>query len=385
MYYPDYNPSLHDVYLYGPSNTGYPIGLNPNCLIYGASGDYRSLSLRSRGFNFFIGTPIPPGTPNSLLSNYYNINSPLFVTLSDKSVGTAVHFTANKSSASISYDIFKANWTGTTTAYPIDQLLFWNQNFSGVSSYGPWIGAYNHVPLDQITGPTSYYRPNYFVNSPEINGPAGLGGTFYKIWDIDNCFMDLLNSGPTLSHDKVKFITPEYIIKEMQQFGYTAEFYTDVTAITVTIQTQNVFFWDGMDKIIPTRKLRFATLFSNNFLSTSYINASFILNSDPGVGDSSGQIVYLKNSNLFFLGQANVVGNLNDNGIEYPSVQGPRYIGNVLPTYNGWHTRNFDKKRITYAHSTGVTLATQIDFDRAQNKFNDILNRLNILYNTFTN
>ena len=73
MYFPSYNPTIHDLYLYGPSNTGNPIGLNPNCLLYDARESYKSIGVRPRSFTVQIPSLIGPtaGTPLSQYANYY--------------------------------------------------------------------------------------------------------------------------------------------------------------------------------------------------------------------------------------------------------------------------------------------------------------------------
>ena len=99
MYYKDYDPTIHDIYLYGPGNVGYPIGVNPNSLIYGASADFASVIPRYRAFTGTGPIPVPPGAGVTSLPNYYNIkDNPLFLVIGDKTLSSNLHYTANKPS-----------------------------------------------------------------------------------------------------------------------------------------------------------------------------------------------------------------------------------------------------------------------------------------------
>ena len=106
MYYAEYNPTLHDIYLYDASNTGYPIAINPNSLIAGASADFASVQIRQRRLSVADGAieikSPPPGTSITYYPNYYNTNIPLNIIISDKIIGTNVHYSANIPSDSFS-------------------------------------------------------------------------------------------------------------------------------------------------------------------------------------------------------------------------------------------------------------------------------------------
>lgn len=277
MYYENYNPSLHDVYVYGPGNIGPPIGLNPTCLIYGARADYNCLSVRNRSFSITGPASPPPGTPDSLLPNYYNIGTFLNGVLSSTILYQCIHYSANKTSATTPPPVSArmpstANWTGTTTAYPFTSQQFWNSTQTGLCSYGPFIGTYNEVPVNQITGSTSYYYSEYVETSPEIPPPQGLGNTFYAIMGNDIGFVDLLNpdTGPTFSQPKMKLINISYLYREMISRGKIPEITTlypngtvmlDSQLVEIKIDAEDTFFWDGNDKIIPVKYMIFKPLF----------------------------------------------------------------------------------------------------------------------------
>jgi hypothetical protein len=384
MYYSKYDPTIHDVYLYGPGNVGYPIGLNPNSLIYGASGDFRSILPRQRAFTGTGPVPIPPTAGVTSFPNYYNIkDSPIYVVIGEETVSGNIHYTANKSSDSI---LNTAKYTGTTTGYPINTLSFWNNNFSGLCSYGPWTGIYNYVPLNGISGATGYATPRYFNGSPEIPGFES-GATYYQILPIDYGFMDLINAGITLSQPKAKKIGVSALIKEFTDHGLTLD-YTKLSnnIFQVTCTAQNLYIWDGNDKVIPipaiqvsyydyilnnihfTQPLGLQNIFSNSITGATY---------NLWVGDSSSQIIYKKNNSLYFLGSIESVGGLPPNN---SIALGPLYYGDSLPLYNFLTERLVEPNHYWYALNQGLTLATQIDFTRLETAINNLSSKINNLY-----
>lgn len=385
MYYSGYDPTIHDVYLYGPGNTGYPTGLNPNSLIYGASGDFRSILPRQRQFTGTGPIPIPPGTGVTSLPNYYNIkDSPLLVIIGDKTVSGNIHYMANKSSDSFAYTTY-AKYTGTTSAYPISLLGFWNNNLSGFSYYGPWTGIYNCVPSNQITGATAYARARYFSGSPEIPAFAA-GATFYEILNPDHGFMDLLGSGTTMAQPIAKKISPSTLIQELIERGMTAD-YTKLTSpnFSVTIPTLDCYIWDGNDKVIPVSGINITYAFNSTTYETRPLSfTAYFSNAGATytgwVGDSSSQLLYLKNNSLHFVGAVLSLSTVNNNF----AFSGPVYCGDVLPLYNFLGSRLVDRNHYWCPLHQGLTLASQIDFTRLQTTINNLSSKVNLLYQEWT-
>lgn len=385
MYYSAYNPTIHDIYLYGPGNIGYPIGLNPNSLIYGASADFASILPRARAFTGTGPIPIPPGTGVTSLPNYYNIkDSPIFVITGDKTVSGNIHYVANKSSDS-SFYLTDAKYTGTTTAFPILSLGFWNKNLTGLSYYGPWTGIYNCVPINQITGATAYSIATYFSGSPEIPGFA-TGATFYRILNPDHGFMDLLGSGVTMAQPIAKKISPSTLIQELIERGMTAA-YTTITSpnFSVKINTIDCYMWDGNDKVIPGSSITVYYAFDSttHFTAPSTFKFNFENSGQTyagWVGDSSSQIIYLKNNSLYFVGS---VTSLSGSGASV-GFEGPFYCGDVLPLYNFFKDRLIDPNHYWYPLHQGLTLATQINFTNLQTSINNISSKVNLLYQEWT-
>jgi hypothetical protein len=385
MYYSEYNPTIHDIYLYGPGNIGYPIGLNPNSLIYGASADFASVLPRARAFTGTGPIPIPPGTGVTSLPNYYNIkDSPLFVVTGNRTVSGNIHYVPNKSSDSFVYSAY-AKYTGTTTAFPTLSLGFWNNNLTGLSYYGPWTGIYNCVPLNQITGATAYAASRYFSGSPEIPGFVS-GATFYQILNDDHGFMDLLGSGVTMTQPIAKKISPSTLIQELIERGMTAS-YTNVTSpnFSVKINTIDCYIWDGNDKVIPASSINIFYAFDSTtqFTEPGSFIAQFTNSGQTyagWVGDSSSQIIYLKNNSLYFLGSVESTSGTGNN----IGFAGPVYCGDVLPLYNFLGNRLVDKNHYWYPLHQGLTLATQINFTNLQTSINNLSSKVNLLYQEWT-
>ena len=202
MFYPNYNPTLHDIYLYDGTNTGYPIGINPNSLIAGASADFAAVQIRYRQFDTEI-TPPPPGATVGVYPNYYNANIPMCTVISDKIIQLNSHYTANKPSDSGPYGAignpgYFTKYTGTTTAYPYLSLNFWKPDLSGITTYGPFSGFYNFLPANLLPSGYSFANYFYFTGSPEIPGFEN-GSTFYQILAPDISFATLLNSNQNIA------------------------------------------------------------------------------------------------------------------------------------------------------------------------------------------
>jgi|694.fasta_scaffold85062_5 hypothetical protein len=399
MYYKNYDPNIHDVYLYGPGNIGYPIGINPTSLIAGASADFASISPRYRAFTGTGPIPIPPGTGVTGLPNYYNIkDNPLYLVFGDKTLSSNIHYIINKASDSFTT---LAKYTGTTTAYPALSVALWNKNLSGFCYFGPFTGFYNCVPLNQISGNTSYMPPIYFQGSPEIPG-FGLGATFYQVLPNDNGIMDLMGAGLgiTMNQPVAKKIHPSVYIKEIIDQGITPTITpvsNNPSAFTVRVPGINLYIWDGNDKIIPISAFEvgysYQTINNFNYMSPFAFYAVFpnnnLNNLDYAiwVGDSSSQIIYKKNNSLFFLGS--VYGLLTlpiiQENLEELLGVGSLYCTEAMPLYTFLKNSFIDKNHFWYPLNQGFTLSTQIDFDRIETDINNLNSSVNFKYQEWNN
>jgi hypothetical protein len=419
MYYKNYDPNIHDIYLYGPGNTGYPIGINPTSLIAGASADFASVSPRYRNFTGNATThPIPPNAGVTSLPNYYNLSgSPLYVVFGDKTLGSNIHYTANKTSDSVD-KITLAKYTGTTTAYPALSVALWNKNLSGFCYFGPFTGFYNCVPLNQVSGNTSYMPTVYFGGSPEIPG-FGLGATFYQVLPQDNGIMDLVGAGLgiTMHQPIAKKIHFSTYIKEIIDQGITPTIKRGpiVTnngtilqgAFTIIVPGIDLYIWDGNDKIIPIPELEvfYSYLEVNNIKSldpyvfylrflngVAYDPFAFTPVPDPDydfwVGDSSSQVIYKKNNSLFFLGSVYGVGAVFDPSINFivtALVSGSFYCSESIPLYTFLKNSFIDENNYWYPLNQGLTLSTQIDFNRIETYINNLNSSVNFKYQEWNN
>jgi len=424
MHYPNYNRNIHDIYLYGPGNTGYPIGINPNSLIAGASADFASVQIRQRQFNTTLenykGTiNLPPGATEGVYPNYYNANTPMCVAISEKLISLVSHYTANKPSDSGPYGVVGNpgvfnKYTGTTTAYELTTLNLWNNTLSGICSYGPFSGFYNFLPQNLLPAGYSFSTPFYFTGSPEISGFAN-GVTQYLITNYDNAFSQLLNNNQNISVEPIKIISPYEVLTDEQKenldsfcitfFSSNAVSSNNARYIRYLLPITNVFMWDGNDKIIPADYL----VIDFNYLQSqlyydSYLNSNnfyygsnyYVLFDDPncgyGAGDSSSQIVYLNNNKLYFIGAVHSASSNNNwSKTKIPTTNTPKiqfqfapYQVTTFPNLQGLSELNLDRNHYSTTLNSGPTLATKIDFTRASNKMADIIEQLNVLYANLT-
>jgi hypothetical protein len=254
---------------------------------------------------------------------------------------------------------------------------------------------YNCVPLNQITGSTLYNKPKYFLGSPEIPG-FSTGSTQYQILADDYGIMDLMGVGPTMSQPIAKKISPSVVIQDMKDQGMTFEYVRlGLNQNRIIVDCTNVYLWDGNDKIIPLPIIQ---------LDYSFLNLPYVVGphsifgvfpryidgvtaSAIWVGDSSSQIVYMKNNSLYFVGsiQTAGAGSLPDFDEEKSYLGGPCYVTDALPSYGNLENRLIDKNHYFYPLNQGLTLATQIDFTYLQNALNNLNSSANSLYQKWTN
>lgn len=394
MYFPDYNPTLHDVYLYGPSNTGTPTGLNPNCILYDCRNCYSAISIRNRAFTVLV-EPVPPGTPTSMLANYYNAGAPLLVSKSDRVISVAMHYMANRPSDSQGTASVLAKYTGLTGPFPITSVSFWKNDFSGLTSYGPWTSCYNCVPINDAPGSTGFQIPVYFTGSPEVPGFAA-GATFYQICARDYGFMDLIPGNQQMSQTPMQHIHPYAMLTESQKDNLK-DFISSYnvlssTAIDYVIPVTDVYIWDGNDKIIPAQYIQFSYYTKNlgsgepgvvNISSLNFVWV-FVAGGKGAVGDSSSQFLYKAGNTFYCFGQALSTAQSVINGITHGALIGPTTAGSFYPTYQYLENKNMNENHYRFSNNTGVTLATNTIFQNVNSLLDSILTTMQNKYNEFT-
>ena len=322
MYFKNYDPTLHDVYLYGAGNTGFPIGLNPNCLIYGASGSYRAISLRYRDWTVEgnCGAP-PPGTSLGLYPNYYNIGYPLFWWVSKTMLGACSHFTEDKPCDTTSAFPFIKE-TGLTANYG---RYYWDSNLTTKTFYNNFRGIYNCVSYEPDVDVPRYFQGwSGSCAACEAQAPGyGVGATYFQITTTDHSFSRFDPTTPQIFDGKLlKAISPWNLLTQEQIKGITQylvnanssdEF--DLGNILYEFPVNDVYFWGGNDTIQPVAKLRLGYRQMDVLPGSFWPKPSLVYKRGPFVkiifdaeentllwsGDSSGLLLYMKNGELYSL------------------------------------------------------------------------------------
>ena len=401
MYFKDYNPTLHDVYIYGPGNSGYPISLNPNCLIYGASASYRAISLRERAWTVEgpLGSP-PPGSTSGAYPNYYNIGYPLFWWVSETMLGACTHFSENRPCDSIKSFIvgtvfsYFVKETGLTASYG---RYYWNSDYSSKTFYDNFRGIYNSVEFQPYTEISRYFAGWCGAcSSCEEQAPGfSAGNTWYQITTTDYSFSRLPDyASPNKFNGKpLKSISPLMVLSQEQINGLTAYLISandtnpfELGNIVYEFPVSDVYLWGGNDTIQPVSKLRVGYR-QLNFLEISdwklpgykqkrgpYVRAIFADESETQLwsGDSSGLLLYKKNNELYSISSL-----LSSEGL------GELHASTVLPsreylrTQTDIKTEHFFSNRLTTgpATTTGMTAvlaAMGQALVNAQNKYAEL-------------
>jgi hypothetical protein len=323
MYFKNYDPTLHDVYLYGAGNTGYPVGLNPNCLIYGASASYQSISLRYRDWTVLgnCGAP-PPGTSLGLYPNYYNIGYALFWWVSDTMLGACTHFSPDKPcDTTATFPLVKE--TGLTASYG---RYYWDAGFSSKTYYDNFRGVYNCVIYEPDVDIPRYFQGwSGGCGACESQAPGySLGATYYQITTTDHSFSRLpsVSSPNIFNGKKLRAISPLGVLTQAQIAGLTQYLVSanstdefDLGNILYEFPVNDVYFWGGNDTIQPVSKLRLGYRQLDILPNSLWPSPSYVYKRGPFVkmifdeaeeaqlweGDSSGLLLYMKNGELFSL------------------------------------------------------------------------------------
>jgi len=398
MYFSEYNPTLHDPYIYGAGNTGHPIALNPNCLLYDARESYRAISRRYRDWdrgNGAEGSPIvPPGTPISLYPNYYNNNEPIYTKLSEEILGCSTHFTVffcrtpaiNILPYQVITDIIKQD-TIYETEIPlgIASVSFWNNDFTGFVTTTDFQLPYNWLTTQQPGGITfSYYR--------EENGQ-----TYYKILNNDHGVMkkNNFNGSNGLTGEFLKSIHPFSLfsfdtLKELYSTQYVEKKpSSSLYFYFLKIPVENVYFWGGNDTIVPVDFIRVTppsimafSLYSNfNYnddLPLITQISAHVKNARFWPGDSSGLILYKKENKLYSLGNATTASHVVDEktGENYGVVSGPAHNSSFLPNLKYFLQDINISLNYFFSNKTSKRIATKIQFKKITQLLNNTNNLL---------
>lgn len=401
MYFKTYNPTIHDVYLYGPGNSGYPTSLNPNCLIYGASGSYNAISLRERqwGVTGSCGGP-PPGASAGAYPNYYNIGYPLFWWVSETMLGACTHYSSDKpcdTKTSIILGIntsYLVKETGLTASYG---RYYWDNGHTTRTYYNNFRGIYNCVDYQPYSKVERYFQGwSGACASCEAQAPGfSTGNTWYQIATTDYSFSRLPSfASPNKFGSKpLKSIAPWLILTENQIKGITSYLVSSndqnefsLGNMVYEFPVSDVYFWGGNDTIQPVSKLRLGYR-TKDVLSTSdwksqqtiykrgpYVQMIFDSGNETQLweGDSSGLLLYQKGNELF-----SIFSLLSTSGL------GELHASTVLPQrdylrtqtdikFNHFFSNRGNTRPAATSGMSAVQTAMAIALIAAQNKYESL-------------
>jgi hypothetical protein len=388
MYFPDYNPTLHDPYLYGSGNTGYPIALNPDCLLYDARDSYRAISRRFRDWdrgNGSEGSPtVPPGTPVSLFPNYYNNNEPLYTKISNETIGCSTHFTvffcrtssSNLSGYNVTPQFAQETIYETGLSLGIASVSYWNDDFSGFNTTTDFQLPFNYISTVQPGGITfSFYK-------------SSEGQTYYQVLNRDHGLMkkNNFNGSNGLTGEFLSSIHPFAlfdidILKELYSYqnGYRrTKSSNSFPTNSFRIPVENVYFWGGNDTIAP---VDFVDILVKSFITDveNFYNkfplivslTGYIKNSILWPGDSSGLFLYKKNNKLYSIGHAYTTLSTTENDENYRGAQGPIHSGVFLPNL-AYFLQTIDAPvNHFFSNKTSKRIATKTQFKQVTELLNN--------------
>lgn len=386
MFFKNYNPTLHDVYLYGAGNSGYPIGLNPDCLIYSARKSYQAISLRERTWGITGPEGPTAGTPISKYPNYYNIGYPLFWWVSKTMLGACTHFSSDTPCDSIpGENSFLVKETGMTGNYG---RYYWDENLSTKTFYNNFEGIFNCVGYEPYADIPRYFQGWSGASTAcEQQAPGyGTGSTFYQITTTDHSFSRLrptaspnqytgkvlrtISPLSVITHNQVKGIT-QYIV----QLNSTNPF--ELGNIVYEYPVNDVYFWGGNDTIQPVSKIRLGYRFTGFVTNSIWDNSSISYKRGPFIsiifdeaeeatlwtGDSSGLLLYKKDNELF-----SIMSLLTSAG------RGDLHASSILPqTEYLINETDINSASYFYSNRPGGTYASKAGFTALQLKMSEAL------------
>jgi hypothetical protein len=386
MYIPNYDPTYNDVYLYGAGNTGLPIALNPNCIIYGASGSYRAISTRYRDWEVQNPSiPIPPGAGITSYPNYYNNNEPLYFKINESTLGCAVHFTwffeygrtdnpdILEVSPPIPDVITLSKITESLSGYTgIGGAGFFNNNFSSFDNYYGFEHCFNH--LNYLPGGLTF---QYYS--------AAKSNTYYQICNSD---LGLINkrdfsglngiTGPYLKTIHPMSILDPDILKNLDNYRTSGIGYLS-NGVAFEVPVENVYFWGGNDTVAPVETMYFS-ISSLSLPSTNLnkVSSAWPLTSDVTLkvngsnfwsGDSSGLGLFLKNGELYGIMTAYSTGT--------NAINGPALCGSQLPTFYYMTQIRGVCSNYYFSNKDSIKVATTNYFTKLINELNNSKTLLN--------
>lgn len=382
MHFPEYDPNLHDLYLYGIGNTGYPIGLNPNCIIYDAKESYKWMNTIYRDFiNASGSVPIPPNLSLAYKPNYYNQESARSYWVGPNFLMSASHMFLSRPCIDIQ-NFEQEVWfeTGLTFAKDENQFTFWKDDteFSGFTSYGNLDYIYelvqNPIPIGNSYSFNLTVCPNGITGIP-------IGTTFYRATSRRDIGIFKVH-GPPISETRngpyMRTVSPYSLLSDSQKqniknyvYRYGSSLYETTNLsnlILLEIENDNLYLMGSNQQVKKIEKLIIAIAAFYNNDPPNGLGINFSPNITLWGGDSSGLICYKKNNELFGIGLNSGGGAFPGffamlNNERYPSMKYLLEHTDIPITY---YYSNTDEK----------TLATKSQFNLLDNKLSDLKQKI---------
>lgn len=394
MYIQGYNPALHDMYLYGEGNTGFPIALNPNCIIYDAKESYKYINALYRDWNSPRPGTIPPGLSAGAKPNYYNADLIRSQWIGPNFLMTATHMFVNEVpllcfSGGVGYAGLGAFETSELSGINSELFTFWEGEFFGFTT--PSAIGYAYELTENPIGigtPVSLNNSNCPNGLPDVS----YGTTFYRFtnrWDagIIKVYDDVENGfwpGPYMRTVSIFSLLTNEQKQTLSDFTrrLTNSLYINNNYSTpiLKIPVDNLYIIGGNQTVAPVDGIEFicASFYGGTDLSGFGINYFGGSYGTPQLwgGDSSGLLVYKKNNELFGIGVYTGGGLLPGlfsalNTERYPSME---YLLNYTDIPVSFY----------YSNTEELKLATNSQFTKLTNKLNSTLQNLQNTYNNLT-
>jgi hypothetical protein len=359
MYNPQYNPITDDLYLYDVSNTGYPIGLNPNSQLYGASAYLKTTSVLYRRFEI-IGETHSPGLTLSYYPNYYNADIPKAQWISENILSGTVHYMVYpcvNQPGKVAFD-----YPGATANYG---FAFWNNNFSGICFYTQFKPIFNYSEYNNSLGSTLSFSP-----CSGFSGPTA-GTIIYRHFESDHGLIKITNNAnpATRSEPFLQSISPLALADQEDKSNNFVNLLVPRTDTTqprrIKIPVDDVYIVGGNDTIAKLSYIEME-LGENGNVITPYFENFITL----WVGDSSSPYLYKKGNKLYSVGH-----------ITSGSGSGSLHNGTVYPVMKFLQNQTNINLNYYYSNTTEKKVATTAYFTELQNRLQALSTKLQNLLN----
>ena len=380
MFITGYNPTIHDIYFYGEGNTGFPTGLNPNCIIFDAKESYKWMNTIYRDWISPRAGVIPPGLSAGGKPNYYNANIPRSYWVSPNFLVSTTHFhiLPCRSGDYAGQGAFETN---SLSGYDPDYFKYWAGEFEGFTTYSDLDYIY-----ELTENPIAIGEINYYNNSTCPLGIPGIpeGTTFYRVtnrWDsgfikVHDFPDNETRSGPFLRTVSIYSLLTKEQKENLQNFitRYTDSLYLNdnYASPIIEIPVDNLYIIGGNQTVAPVSTLQFvvASFYGDNTLN---VGIGYLTGPQTWGGDSSGIIVYKKNNELFGIGMLTAGGLFPGqytvlNTERYPSMEYLLNHTDIPLTYY-------------YSNTEELKLASQTQFTELNNKLNNLVQKIQTTYN----